>query len=352
LKQKLLEPLYTEDDVNFCLQMFETRDFETPFDVTKNVKCVFTDNGHILGSAAVYLKINEEETITRLAFTGDIGRYSSPLLNDPKSFPQCDILICESTYGNRLHEKIEDSQKLLLEIVKQTCVEKKGKLIIPAFSLGRTQELVFTLNNLSLSGDLPKIKVYVDSPLSFNATNIIRKHIDLLNEKVKNVAKNDPDPFGFECLNYITEVDESKKLNDKDEPCIIISASGMAEAGRIRHHIKNNVSDPKNTILMVGYAEPHSLGGQLRNGNKEVRIYGEYYQVNAEVRVIDSYSAHADYQEMLRYLSCQDVSKIKRTFLVHGETDAIVAWKQHLQGNGFKNVTIGKSGDHYHFDSL
>lgn len=344
-----LNPLYTEEDVEKCLKHFVTVGFDQSTRVFGNVELLFTDNGHILGSAAVFLTIQDDEKEHKIAFTGDIGRYSSPLLNDPKSFPQCDILICESTYGDRLHDTVEDSAQHLLEIINETCVRRKGRLIIPAFSLGRTQELVYSLNMLDQHGLLPKIKIYVDSPLSYSATNIVRKHVDCLNERVRKTAEQDPDPFGFEHLVYITDKRDSQALNENNEPCVIISASGMAEAGRIRHHIAHAISHPQNTILMVGYAEPHSLGGQLRAGKTEVKIFGELHSVRAEVKIIDSFSAHADYKEMLRYLSCQDASKIKKVFLVHGDYEAQTAWKERLHDQGFRNIEIPDSSDHFIF---
>lgn len=345
-----LKPLYTIEEAEECLKHFVIQQYDEVFRVFSDVHCLFTDNGHILGSAAVFLTIEENGKETKIAFSGDIGRYGSPLMNNPNSFPQADILICESTYGDRLHEKIEDSAQLLLDIVRETCVENKGRLIIPAFSLGRTQELVYTLNNLALNGLLPAVKVYVDSPLSYNATNIVRKHVKCLNERVRHTAESDPDPFGFDNLFYITDQKDSMALNESKEPCVIISASGMAEAGRIRHHIKHNIGHSKNTILLVGYAEPHSLGGQLRSGNPEVKIFGELHTVRAKVRIIDAYSAHGDYNEMLRYLSCQNPQQLKRVFLVHGEYDVQQSWASKLKEAGFRNIEIPEVSDHFIFE--
>lgn len=348
--QEELKPLYTEEDVEKALTLFVPEEINKTIRVFGDVELLFTDVGHILGSAAVNLTINENGKITRLTFTGDIGRYKTALLNDPATFPQADIIICESTYGDRLHEKIEDSGQLLLDIILKTCRDKKGKLIIPAFSLGRTQEIVYALNNLDLYGLLPEIKIYVDSPLSVNATEIMRRHIRDLNVNVQQTALHDKDPFGFERLTYITSKEESQDLNNHKEPCIIISASGMAEAGRVRHHIMHNISDPKNTILMVGYAEPHSLGGQLREKKEKVKIFGDFYEVKAEVQIVDSYSAHGDYEEMIRFLSCQDPSKVKKLFLVHGEYEVQQSFAGKLKEKGFRNIDIPKSGDRYDFN--
>ncbi|MFZ5552816.1 MAG: MBL fold metallo-hydrolase RNA specificity domain-containing protein [Bacteroidota bacterium] len=344
-----LSPIYTEEDVEKSLELFVKEEYLKPVRVFSDVELMFTDVGHILGSAAVHLTITENGKKFQLTFTGDIGRYNTALLNDPEPFPQADIILCESTYGDRLHEKIDDSAQLLLDIILQTCRDKKGKLIIPAFSLGRTQEIVYALNNLDLYGLLPEIKIYVDSPLSVNATDIMRRHISGLNLKVQQTAKNDPDPFGFEKLIYITDKEQSQNLNNFSDPCIIISASGMAEAGRIRHHIMHNVGDAKNTILIVGYAEPNSLGGQLRAGKEQVKIFGDYFDVKAEVKIVDSYSAHGDYEEMIRFLSCQDPKKVKKFFLVHGEYEVQQKFAEKLKQKGFRNIEIPNSSDHYIF---
>ena len=336
--KKLYEPLYTEEDVTKALKLFKTVPYLKWKSLDENIKFQFTDAGHIIGSASVHLEIKEAQATKKVTFTGDIGRSNDKLLAAPGFFPQADFIICESTYGDRLHTNTEHATQLLLDAVLNTCVHKKGKLIIPAFSLGRTQEIVYTLDRLVNTGLMPKVPVYVDSPLSVNATDIMRKHKYLFNEKLQDYMDHDPDPFGFSQLHYIREVQESKRLNFKDEPCIIISSSGMMEAGRIKHHLKNNISSPANTILIVGYCTPKSLGGRLIAGDDVVKIFGEEYQVKADIRVIDSYSAHADYKEILNYLACQDKEKIKNIFLVHGDPGAQQAFKQRLKEAGYQNV--------------
>lgn len=340
-----LLPLYDIDDVEQCLTQIITVKYNQSFDVCKGVKLLFTDSGHILGSAAVNLSFTENKTTKHLCFTGDIGRYDGAILKDPQPFPQADYIIAESTYGDRLHSNNEMSELELLEVVYHTCVTKKGKLIIPAFSLGRTQEIVYALDQLATKKKLPKINVYVDSPLSINATNIMREHEECFNEDILEYMKKDDDPFGFNNLIYVKSVDESKSLNELKGPCIIISASGMIEAGRIKHHVANNIGNPKNTILIVGYAEPHSIGGKLRNGDKIIKIFGEEHQVYADVVIMDSYSAHGDYQEMIQYLSCQNKSKVKQLFLVHGEYPTQVNYKERLLDAGFKHITIPAAED-------
>ncbi len=338
--QPPLSPIYSINDVVAALKLINPIPYDKAFEISPGVTLTFTDVGHILGAAAVNLEIIEDSKTTHLTFTGDIGRYTDKILPNPKPFPQADYILCESTYGNRLHPTAQDSEKMLLAIVTRTCVEQKGKLIIPAFSLGRTQEIVYALNNLRNSNKLPSIPVYVDSPLSINATNIMRAHPECFNDEIKTSLLSDADPFGFDTLHYIQKAEDSIALNGRRDPMIIISASGMAEAGRIKHHIKNAISDSRNTILIVGYCTPESLGGQLTAGNKEVHIFGKEYEVKASVEVMNSYSAHADYNEMLKYLSCQNASKVKTMFLVHGEYSVQKEWKEKLTGAGFNNIEI------------
>lgn len=344
--QKLLKPHYSEADVNKTIEMFRIVDYRGSFAINEEITFSFTDVGHILGSAAINIIATEAGKITRLTYTGDIGRYTDLLMKSPEPFPQADYIICESTYGDRLHEKDDSAEMHLLSVIKHTCIEKKGKLIIPAFSLGRTQEILFVLDKLQNAKLLPtNIKVYVDSPLSVSATDITRKFVHLLNDNLKEYIKKDPDPFGFNGLTYIQKKEESMRLNESKEPCIIISASGMMEAGRVKHHIAHNISNEKNTILAVGYCSPGSLGGKLLAGNKTVSIYGEEFHVAAEIDAIHSYSAHADYEDMLRFLSCQKKEEIKKMFLVHGETDTKVEWKNILVKNNFKEIAIPVKGE-------
>lgn len=335
-----VSPLYSIEDVETSLSQFHVVDYDSPIQISDNVELLFKDNGHILGSATVFLTIKDLDKTHHVAFTGDIGRYNSALLKDPVPFPQSSILICESTYGDRLHDKCESAEKEILDVIINTCKIKKGKVIIPAFSLGRTQELVYSLNKLNLHGLLPEVKIFVDSPLAVNATNIMRKYAHTLNKKVQDLIRSRPDPFGFDWLNYINNKRESQALNDLEGPFVLISSAGMAEAGRIKHHLMNTLGDSKNTILIVGYAEGKSLAGRLRNGDETVSIYGKEFAVKAEVKVINSLSAHGDYQEMLRYLSCQDPTKVDHVFIVHGEPEVQFEYKMKLRNAGFRNITI------------
>jgi metallo-beta-lactamase family protein len=342
----LLVPLYTSKDVDRCMKHFKPVPYHSDFYLNNEVSFNFTDAGHILGSAVTNLKLKEPSgDVIHLTFTGDVGKYNDMLLKDPEVFPQADYIICESTYGDRLHEVERDAEFHLLNVVKKTCVEKKGKLIIPAFSLGRTQEIVFILDKLKNLGLLPNIKVYVDSPMSANVTDIMRENVSCFNERLQEYIKYDSDPFGFSNLTYIRDTIDSIALNNSTEPCIILSASGMMDAGRIKHHLKNNISDSKNTILVVGYCAPNSLGAKIRNGQKVVKIFGKEYDVNAEVEVIDSYSAHADYSELIRFLSCQNKKKVKSVFLIHGDSDAKISFKDKLESYGFESVIIPEKDD-------
>lgn len=345
--QEEIKPLYTVQEAEKCLKQFKPLPFDTDFHLNDELSFRFTENGHIIGSAAVNVTASENGRTTRLTFTGDIGRYADPLLKAPATFPQADYIISESTYGNRLHELAGDSEGKLLEILRTTCVGKKGKVIIPAFSLGRTQEILYMLDKLKNKGALPDVKLFVDSPLSSKATEIVRKHPESFNEELKAYLKKDPEPFAFNNLTYIEEVEESKALNQLREPCVIISASGMADAGRVKHHIANTISDPKNTILITGYCAPNTLGEKLMNGQKRVHIFGEFFDVRARIESILSLSAHADYSEIIRYLSCQDKSQTKKVFLVHGETDAKIVLQRKLIAEGFKNVVIPAKGESY-----
>jgi metallo-beta-lactamase family protein len=230
-------------------------------------------------------------------------------------------------------------------VIKRTCVEKKGKLIIPSFSVGRTQEVIYSLNSFYNSGKLPRLKVFVDSPLSVNATNIFRLHRECFNDRILVLMETDPDPFGFNDLYFIQQVEDSKKLNDIQEPCIIISASGMMEAGRIKHHLANSISSSKNTILAVGYCSPATLGARILRGEKEVSIFGTVYKVNADVERLDSYSGHADYNEMLQFLECQNKEQVKQLILVHGAFDSQQFFSEKLKEKGFNHVVIPELGD-------
>jgi metallo-beta-lactamase family protein len=336
----LIQPLYSEADALAASALLEPRPYHTWFAVMDGVEAQFTDAGHIIGSACVHLKIHDEGRELRLTFSGDIGRYQDTILKSPEPFPQADVIVMESTYGDRLHDVITSSIDQLLANIEHTCLHKKGKLIIPAFSVGRTQELLYALNQLELENRLPKIDYFVDSPLSREATLVVKSHPENFNDHLQKVLRTDKDPFQFEGLRFVRTVEESKLLNFRREPCVIISASGMAEAGRVKHHISNNIENSRNTILMVGYCEPNSLGGRLKRKPAEVNIFGLPHEVHAEIAEMKSMSAHGDYEDMLKWLECQKPEHIKQLFLVHGEYDVQQSFAQRIRQKGFAHVAI------------
>ncbi len=335
-----VEPIYTEQDAQACMGCFISVPYHKKFNIEGEVTVEFFDAGHILGSALVYLEIREGRRTIKLGFTGDVGRYDKHILRDPEPFPQVDYLLMESTYGDRLHTTLDNAEQELLMAVLDTCTKKKGKLIIPSFAIGRAQEIIYALDRLRHQGLLPDIDVFVDSPLSVNATNIMRMHTECFNEDILEYMKSSPDPFGFDRLQYVQSVEASKALNVRHKPCIIISASGMMEAGRVKHHLANNIDNPSTTVLCVGYCEPSTLGAKIMRGDKQVSIFGHPYIVRAELRRIESLSGHADYEELIRYISCQEKRRLKKIFLVHGEAETQEHFRQTLNKRGYKRVEI------------
>ena len=318
--------------------------YNMKFRIDENISVRFTHSGHMLGSGVANIQVIENGQIKRIAYTGDIGRPHDKILESPKPFPQADILITESTYGDRLHIHHHEAENELLKVLIETCVDKGGKLIIPAFSVGRTQEVVYALNNFFNAGKLPKVDIFVDSPLAVNATTVFRMHPECFNKEILEVMETDPDPFGFNTLYYITRQQDSKKLNDHKQPCVIISASGMMEAGRVKHHLANSISNPRNTVLAVGYCAPMTLGARLLNGVKEVSIHGTVHEVKADIRKIDSFSGHGDYKEMLQFIECQEKDALERMFLVHGEYNTQKSYAGFLGNAGFKDIEIPSAG--------
>ena len=335
-----IEPLYSAEDVERTIHRMQTVPFFEEVTLREGVTFHFTEAGHIIGSGVINLRITDKERETKICFTGDVGRYNDEILTAPSVFPQSDVIICESTYGDSLHPPIEATDRKLLEIITDTCLRKKGKLIIPAFSVGRTQELVYALNRLDVARALPPIPFYVDSPLSSKATEVTIDHSECYNNRLLKYMERDPEPFDFPNLHYITDVEDSIKLNTRNEPCVIISASGMADAGRVKHHIKHAISDSRNSILIVGYCEPQSLGARLSAGRKEVTIFGAPYPVEAEIYNLRSFSAHADYDDLIQFLGCQTPSEVKNLFIVHGEPDTQSTFKQKLAQRGFRHIDI------------
>jgi metallo-beta-lactamase family protein len=332
------EPLYTRPDVKPAMDRFVGLPYDRWQTIRPGVELQFRDAGHILGSASVTLQITEGERTTTVGFTGDVGRPDRPILRDPVRMPDCDYLITESTYGDREHELPPNELDRFLKIIQRT-VARKGKLLIPAFSVGRTQEIVYMLDQLESSGRLPKVAVFVDSPLAVNATTVFGAHPECYDSQLQTYLLSDDDPFGFNSLTYVHDVEDSKALNYLDGPAIIISASGMMNAGRSKHHLANTMGDPKNTIFIVGYCAPGTPGGKVRDGVEGMKLFGQYHHLRAEVVVMDSFSAHADRSELVSFLNGQQDS-CKKIFLVHGTLDRMEPFGESLARAGFREVVI------------
>ncbi|MBK9151249.1 MAG: MBL fold metallo-hydrolase [Saprospiraceae bacterium] len=343
---RIRQPLYTTRDVIPAMSHFVGLPYDQWIGIHEDVKIFLSDAGHILGSASVTLKIRENGKETIVGFTADIGRPDRPILRNPQPMPKADYLICESTYGDRVHESTPEQSERFLQIIKHTCLEKKGKLIIPAFSLGRTQEIVYMLDRMENAGILPHIPVYVDSPLATNVTGIFGLHPECFNEELLKYIHKDPNPFGFNNLIYIRDVEESKQLNEMHEPCIIISASGMMNAGRVKHHLANNIENPRNTFLIVGYCTPDTPGGILRAGATTINVFDEEKVVRADVEIMDSFSAHGDKNEMFDFIQNQ-LPTVRKLFLVHGEYETQKQFRGFLQQKGFSDIEIPAAGQEY-----
>jgi metallo-beta-lactamase family protein len=335
-----VEPLYTVEDAAEAMQHFRPVPLHKPTDIGGGLVMESYDAGHILGSSSIVLTDGK----TRLAFSGDVGRPGLPIIRDPEPLPPVDYLIMESTYGGRKHPQTGEAIGQLEEIVKRT-IGRGGRLIVPAFAVGRTQQLVLMLHQLMNEKRIPSLPIFVDSPLAVNVTDVFRAHPECFNEETNAYLNNGEDPFGFQRLTYIRDVNESKKLNDRKGPFIVISASGMCEAGRILHHLRNNIGDSRNTVLLTGYQAENTLGRKLRDGWKTVRIFGIPAQVEAEVEALEALSGHADAGELLDWMKPMAAS-LKKVFLVHGELEQSTALAEAIHGRyGLETipVTAGRS---------
>lgn len=342
--EPLVEPLYTAHDVDVAMGLFSPLGYRHTQELVDRVKLTFYDAGHILGSAAPVLEIEERGKHIRLGFTGDLGRKQMPILRDPEPIGDVDILISESTYGGKIHEPANGMKKSLLGVIKRT-VERGGKVIVPAFSVGRTQELVYNMFTLFDAGELPSIPIYIDSPLAVNVTDVFRRHPECFDQETLAYLHQHEDPFGFGRLRYIRSVDESKALNSQREPCMIIAASGMCEGGRVLHHLANNIEDSRNTVLIVGFQAEHTLGRRLVEQAAEVKIFGDLYKRRAEVAVLNSFSAHAGQDELVSFISAIDRKRLKNIFLVHGELPQAETLRTMLSEKGYNNVMIPDRGE-------
>jgi metallo-beta-lactamase family protein len=346
----LLEPYYTMEDVVESLKYFIGVGYDRSYQIKQGIRISFFDAGHILGSAIVVLEIEDKDSKkdVRLVFSGDLGRPDRAILRDPSFIEDADVLLVESTYGNRNHAPAEAAEEKLKQVVNETC-KRGGKLIVPSFAIGRTQELVYALHKMVRNRDIsPNLPVYVDSPLAIDATGIYRLHPEAYNQGVFDFLAEDVhgDPFGFDMMRYTRSTLQSKELNFLREPAVIISASGMCEAGRILHHLKNNIEDPKNTILIVGWQAPNTLGRRIVEKQPKVKIFGEEYQLKAEVVTINGFSAHADRSELLNWTG-HFSKKASHTYVVHGEEDASFALADGLSNQGYRNVNVPTLGQRY-----
>ena len=346
--EPLIEPLYTSEDASEALEYFRGAPYDKEFEVIKGLSAKFIDAGHILGSAGIRLTLKQNGLTKALGFTGDIGRWNLPIIRDPMFLGNVELLISESTYGGKLHDPPEEMGRQLKKTMNDT-IARGGKVIVPAFSVGRTQDLVYALHKMFDEGSLPRIPIYVDSPLAINATDIFKQHPECFDEETRAHLMKHHDPFGLSQLRYVRSAEESKKLNDGTEPCMIIAASGMCEAGRILHHLANNIGNPRNTILIVGYQADHTLGKKLVDNWEEVKIFGEVYTRKAEVVVLNSFSAHADGNELLKYIGMFDKKQLQQIFLVHGELHRAEDLKTGLNKADFRNVTIPARGEKFDF---
>ena len=354
--EKPLPPMYTAEDAVRCLEIFEPVKYDEIIEITPEIHVRFNDAGHMLGSSIIELWVKEENKETKTIFSGDIGNNDIPLLSEPTMISSADYLIMESTYGNRLHVRNNDKAKIFLKIVSET-LEGGGNVVIPSFAVGRTQEILYELNKIKETSDneefireyktLMEAEVFVDSPLAISATEVFKENMNLFDDKTKHeIAKGD-NPLEFPGLHFTITPEESRALNEREKPSIIISASGMCDIGRIKHHLKHNLWNPKNTILFVGYQAPGTLGYSIVNGAKKVKIFGEEIAVNARIEYIEGYSGHADQEWLMNFIYSFNIQKPKHIFLVHGEEEAQETLKEKINQETKIAVTIPNYGDTY-----
>lgn len=344
-KEPPVDPLYDTNDIPPTLKLLRGSSYNHPFKANGNIYIEFHDAGHILGSAITVIKINDKGRQVSICFTGDLGRYNMPIIRDPESITDSDILIIESTYGNRFHADIGNVEDKLAGIINTT-VARGGKLIVPSFALERTQELIYCLHQLKLAHKIPDIPVYIDSPLAIDATDIFRIHPECYDSETAQLLRTAEDPFGFRGLHYVSNVDESKSLKEIKKPIMIIAGSGMAEAGRVLHHLRNNISNSKNTVLIVGWQAENTLGRKIEEKWPVVKIFGENYKLRAQVEVFEEFSAHADRNDLIRWAS-EGKNSWQKVFIVHGEETASLALADAFNEAGLKGVTVPEYGQDF-----
>ena len=338
-----LEPVYTEEDVEATLPRFVPVDYDAATGVVRGVTATFRDAGHILGSSILEVDARERGGSRRIVFTGDLGRAGMPILRDPYQVRSADVLITESTYGGRVHSPVEHVEEAFAAFIR-AAVRRRGKIIVPSFAVGRTQRIVYKLHGLMREERIPEIPIFVDSPLAVKATKIFRRHRECYDDEMKALIGRNDDPLGFSRVTYIEDVRESKKLNRVPGPSVIISASGMCEAGRVLHHLKNNVAHRRNAVMMVGYQAGHTLGRRMAEGQKRVKIFGDVYPMRARVAVFDEFSAHADRDGLLAFAEGMRRPP-RRTVVVHGDEEQALALGRLLSESGFPNVSVPLDGE-------
>jgi len=341
--QPPVEPLYTPADVQPVLKLLSAHGYDRNFKILNGMTAIFRNAGHVLGSAITVLELNDGDRRVSVCYSGDLGRPNLPIIKDPFKVKEADVLIIESTYGNRLHPDIENVERKLVDVINET-VQRGGKILVPSFALERTQELTYTLHRLKLAKKIPDFPIFVDSPLATDATEVFRLHPECFDNEINKFLENVEDPFGFKRLHYTRSVEESKMLNNINGPLMIIAGSGMAENGRILHHLRNNIGDPKNTVLIIGWQAENTLGRKIQEKWPQVPIYGEIFDLKAQVEVISEFSAHADKDDLMDWIKQGTWGKI---FLVHGEENSSLDLAGDLRTQGFNNVIVPELGQRF-----
>ena len=339
--------MYLQKDVENSLENFVTLQFNKKFTIKPGLEITFFPAGHLLGAAHLYFSITEGDEIKTLGFSGDIGRNNYPLHIDPQILPPVDYLICESTYGNRIHEDKVSPMDAMEAIIKETCIDKPGRLVIPAFSVGRTQAVLYTLNRLIEERNFPAIRVFTDSPMGRSSTKIYAKYLSYLNPEARSFQKEYDELFDFDNLVYLQSEKESNAIQNYHEPCVIISSSGMITGGRVEKHIADNISNSYATILLIGYSAEGTLGRQLLAGSETIKVKDREYKVNARIRKIDVFSGHADQLGLLSFIKNQQIDKLKKVFLTHGEEESMLEFRHEIQKIGFKEVILPAKNETY-----
>ncbi len=342
-----IREMYLQKQVDESLEAFVTLAFNQKFRIKKGLDVTFIPAGHLLGAASILVEVVENGETKTLCFSGDLGRKNYPLLIDPQRIPQVDYLICESTYGARHHLNEETPEVALADVIRRTCVDIPGRLIIPSFSVGRTQALLFTLNKLYTEHDFPHIRVFSDSPMALASTKVYEKHVRLLNEEAREFYEDNKELFDFDNFTFLSDMKASKAVSNYQEPCIIISSSGMVQGGRVEHHVEANIGNPYCTILMIGFAAEGTLGYRLLHGQKYIEIRGKNHDVEANIERIDVFSGHADCDDLMEFVRWQSPEQLKKIFLIHGEYESMVAFKNNLATAGYPQVEIPKKGQTY-----